>query len=167
MKRTDIKVKNTIKADYSYETGSNFRLDEPSLSNGCEECGIYKGSCLEVRLIYLMRFYDGHTNKEAYLCEKCFLHAHAKHYGKPEEIIKRRNSIVVSHWIGDGIYEYRLKEPWLPEACEDCGAYKGSSFEDRLMNLICLNGKEDGRFFCEKCFEKIKPKDLDRQLVDC
>ena len=84
MERTEIKVTNTIKASYSYETRSNYPLDKPSLPDGCEE--------------------------------------------------------------------------W--------GAYKGSSFENRIMNLICLKCKKDKRFFCEECFEKIKPKDLDRQLVD-
>ncbi len=166
MKNTFIKVRNTIKADYSYETGSRFRLEEPSLPDGCEECGIYKGSSFEIRLIYLMRFSDGRTNEEAYLCEKCFLQAEAKRYGKPKERIKRRNSIVVTHWIGDGIYEYYLKEPWLPDGCEECWAYKGSSFEDRLMNLIYLNGQQDGRFLCEECFVNIIPRNLDRQLVD-
>jgi hypothetical protein len=167
MKRTSISVRNTIKGEYSYKTSARGSIEEPSvLPDGCEECGAYKGSSFEIRLLYLIGFYDLEFNKERFLCEKCFLQARTKEDGRPEEIITRKNSIIVSHIFDEEWHEYFLNEPCLPDGCEECGAYKGSSFEKRIMNLLCLNGQQDGQFLCEDCFVKIKPEDLDRQLVD-
>ena len=166
MKPLSIKVTNTIEGKYSYETSARAHLDEPSLPDGCESCGAYKGSSFEIRLIYLIGFYNLDIDKVTFFCEKCFLREDAKHHRRPEEIITRKNSIIVAHIIGDDWFEYRLKEPCLPDGCESCGAHKGSSFENKIMNLICLNGQKDGRFFCQTCFKKRKPKDLNRQIVD-
>ena len=164
---TYIKLSNTIKAHYSYEASSSFTLEHPSfLPDCCEECGAYKDSSYEIRLIYLIPFYDPDFYNDRFLCEKCFLQANAKHHGKTKERIKRENSIIVTRFIEKGSYEYFLKEPCLPDGCEECGAHKGSSFENRIMNLICFNGQQDGQFLCEECFVKIKPTHLDRQLVD-
>ena len=61
MKKTYIEVRNTIEAEYFYKTGSDVSLDEPSLPDGCEECGVYKGSSFEIRLLYLVGFFDNNT----------------------------------------------------------------------------------------------------------
>jgi hypothetical protein len=166
MKRTSFKVRNTIKVDNSYETSNGYQLMKFSLSDGCEDCGIYKGSSFEIRLIHLIQSYNHDTHKLTFFCKKCYLKNHFKQFGKPRAIINSTSSIIVTHNIGEDWYEYCLEEPWLPNGCQECGIYKGSPFEDRLMNLICLNGQKDGQFLCEKCLKKIKPKDLDRQLVE-
>lgn len=62
--------------------------------------------------------------------------------------------IEVTYYIGKSWVRYKLLEPWLPDGCEKCGLYKGSSFELRLMYLILFKETEANpeQFLCEKCF---------------
>jgi hypothetical protein len=73
--------------------------------------------------------------------------------------------ICVCHTIKAHSFEstlkYRLTKPYLPDGCEHCGAYKGSCFELKLMNLIPYEriSPEWKRFLCEKCFVEAHDQD--------
>jgi hypothetical protein len=78
MKMPCISVSHTVDEDNINVTTSYF-LTEPWLPDGCQECGAYEGSCFELRLMCLIRYYEMDSEYEPFLCKKCFLKASAKY----------------------------------------------------------------------------------------
>jgi hypothetical protein len=77
MKMPRISVSHTVNEDNINVTTSYF-LEEPCLPDGCEECGAFRGSPFEIRLMCLIRHYEMDSEYEPFLCKKCFLKASAK-----------------------------------------------------------------------------------------
>ena len=80
--------------------------------------------------------------------------------------------ISVSHTVDEDNIKvttsYFLEEPWLPDGCENCGAYEGTCFELRLMCLIrhYEMDSEDEPFLCKKCFLKASAKKNERLVAE-
>ena len=72
-----ISVRHTVDED-NINVSTSYFLTEPCLPDGCEECGAFKGSPFEIRLMYLIRSYGMDFEDASFLCKKCFLKASAK-----------------------------------------------------------------------------------------
>ena len=77
-----------------------------------------------------------------------------------ETLITVTNTIKADYF--KGTCHYYLTEPHLPDGCEKCSAYKGSSFELRLMYLICNDSVDSGgpEFLCESCYVETVTQEL-------
>ena len=61
---------------------------------------------------------------------------------------------------------YYLTSPWIPDGCERCGIYKGSSFETKITQLIAFHDQSSDSvpFFCADCYKKIFLNRFTRRL---
>ena len=71
MDMPEIKVTHYIEGD-SFKGTFSHSLRRPWLPDGCEKCGVYKGSCFEVRLMCLVPN-DRPDTDTRFLCEPCFV----------------------------------------------------------------------------------------------
>ena len=66
---------------------------------------------------------------------------------------------IINYFYTGGSISYFLNKPSLPDACEECGAFKGSCFENRIMHLIPYYEKDmPVSFLCDDCFFEAKAK---------
>ena len=73
-------------------------------------------------------------------------------------------TIKITNYLDKGWVMYKLSAPSdLPDGCEECGAFKGSPFETRIMNLIQFyaEGQIHDPFLCEKCYLEADAKRLE------
>ena len=76
MKTPEILVIHFFEEDENYTKDTySFSLRDTYIPNGCENCGAHKGACFELRLIYLILYWNRTSDETQFLCRKCFFEA--------------------------------------------------------------------------------------------
>jgi len=83
----------------------------------------------------------------------------------------RTTRLEITNYIGKGMTKHMLSEPWIPDGCADCGIFKGSPFETRIMHLIFYHsdGSDDSsgsRFLCERCYLEAFENDVGHLIME-